>query len=379
MRNQETTTPRAVDSRVLMLGCCTEFVYCGAIYDCDSSMHDPKYRNLMSKLHKPSIPVLSLFSGAGGLDYGFEQAGFETVLAIDHSRAATSTFNANFAGNVARNEDLSDVSPSKVVEWLTDRNVAPRGIIGGPPCQGFSVGNTKARSDDPRNQLPFRYCDILETLKRKFDIEFFVFENVLGLRSPKHRKRLAEIVARFEQAGFRVAQGEVNAVRFGVAQNRRRLFLVGINKRLHSEADFQFPSGTDDVRTVRQVISNLPDPVYRRPGLVADDIDYHPNHWTSPPCSTKFETQDFGDGRSFRKLDWDAPSWTVAYGNREIHIHPDGTRRLSVFEAMLLQSFPKKFVLAGNFCEQVTQVSNAVPPRVARAVASAIRKQLFES
>ena len=176
-----------------------------------------------------------------------------------------------------------------------------------------------------------------------------------------------------------MAQGEINAVRFGVAQNRRRLFLVGINQSLHPGVEFPWPAGTDEVKTVREVIADLPDPVFRRHGLVADEIDYHPNHWTSPPCSSKFATQEFGDGRSFRKLDWDAPSWTVAYGNREIHIHPNGKRRLSVLEAMLLQSFPKKFVLTGNFCEQVTQVSNAVPPRVARAVASAIRKQLFDS
>ena len=342
-------------------------------------MTDSKHRKLMPKQHKLTIPVLSLFSGAGGLDYGFEQGGFETVLAIDHNRAATATFNANFAGDVARNEDLAVVPPATIVEWLIDRKLAPCGIIGGPPCQGFSVGNTKARSDDPRNQLPFRYCDILEVLMGKFDIEFFVFENVLGLRSPKHRERLAEIVARFEKVGFRVAQGEINAVRFGVAQNRRRLFLVGINQKLHPKVEFHWPSGTDDVRTVRQVIFNLPDPVFRRRGLAADGTNYHPNHWTSLPCSSKFESQNFGDGRSFRKLDWDTPSWTVAYGNREIHIHPSGRRRLSVLEAMMLQSFPKKFVLTGTFSEQVTQVSNAVPPRVARAVASAIRKQLFDA
>ncbi len=355
------------------------FAYDGVTKAVDSTKTDVKQSKTMLEQHKLTIPVLSLFSGGGDLDYGFEQAGFETVLAIDHNLAAITTFNANFAGDVAQHEDLSAVSPVAIVEWLADRNVAPRGIIGGPPCQGFSVGNTKARSDDPRNELPFRYCDILETLMGKFDIEFFVFENVLGLRSPKHRERLAEIVARFETAGFRVAQGEINAVRFGVAQNRRRLFLVGINTKLHSQVDFRFPSGTDDVRTVRQVISNLPDPVFRRTGLVADDIDYHPNHWTSSLCSSKFESQNFGDGRSFRKLDWDTPSWTVAYGNREIHIHPNGRRRLSVLEAMLLQSFPKKFVLTGTFSEQVTQVSNAVPPRVARAVASAIRKQLFDA
>lgn len=340
-------------------------------------MIDTEHSKPMPARHKQRIPVLSLFSGAGGLDYGFEQAGFETVLAIDNNVAATATFNANFQSDVARNEDLSVVPPAAIIEWLTDRYAAPRGIIGGPPCQGFSIGNSSARSDDPRNQLPFRYCDILDALGRKFEIEFFVFENVLGLRSPKHRGRLAEIVTRFEKSGFRVAQGEINAVRFGVAQNRKRLFLVGINKRLHPKANFQFPTGSDDIRTVRQVISNMPDPVFRRSGLVGKDIEYHPNHWTSPPRSNKFEFQDFGVGRSFRKLDWDTPSWTVAYGNREIHIHPSGRRRLSILEAMLLQSFPKKFVLTGKFSDQVTQVSNAVPPRVARAVASAIRKQLF--
>ena len=328
--------------------------------------------------HKSLIPVVSLFSGAGGLDYGFGQAGFETVLAIDRDRAATATFNANFGGEVARTGDLSAVPPATVFKWLKDRNAEPRGIIGGPPCQGFSIGNTKASPDDPRNQLPFRYCEILETLNDKFGIEFFVFENVLGLRAPKHRTRLAEIIARFEQAGFRVMQGEVNAVRFGVPQNRRRLFLVGFNQSFHPNVEFVWPSGTDEVRTVRSAISGLPQPAYRMAGLRPEEIEHHPNHWTSPPCSAKFKSQDFGDGRSFRRLDWDEPSWTVAYGNREIHIHPNGQRRLSVFEAMLLQSFPKKFVMTGNFCEQVTQVSNAVPPRVARAIASAIRKKLFE-
>ena len=333
----------------------------------------------MPTQRKTSIPVLSLFSGAGGLDYGFGLAGFETVLAIDHNRAATATFNANFDGDVARNGDLSEVSPATVIKWLKNQKAEPRGIIGGPPCQGFSIGNTKASPDDPRNQLPFRYCEILEALNHKYDIEFFVFENVLGLRAPKHRSRLSEIVARFEQAGFRVAQAEVNALRFGVAQNRRRLFLVGINQSLHPDVEFQWPPGTNKVCTVRSVISGLPQPAFRVAGMRPDEIDHHPNHWTSPPCSPKFESQNFGDGRSFRRLAWDEPSWTVAYGNREIHIHPNGKRRLSVFEAMLLQSFPKKFEITGNFCEQVTQVSNAVPPRVARAVASAIRKQLFDA
>jgi DNA (cytosine-5)-methyltransferase 1 len=327
----------------------------------------------------PKIPVLSLFSGAGGLDYGFRQAGFQTVLAIDCNRAATATFNANFGEQVARTGDLSSLPPSQVVEWLCEQDAAPRGVIGGPPCQGFSVGNTKASPDDPRNDLPFRYCEILEELAKVYAIEFFVFENVLGLRSPKHRERLSEIVARFEKAGFRVSQAELNAVRFGVAQVRRRLFLIGVNHSRHSQLSFKWPTGNDKIRTVQNVIAGLPSPTFRHVGMLPRDIAYHPNHWTSPPCSAKFKSQQFGDGRSFRRLKWNEPSWTVAYGNREIHIHPNGARRLSVLEAMLLQSFPRKFTISGNFCEQVTQVSNAVPPRVARAVANAIRNQVFEA
>lgn len=323
------------------------------------------------------IPVLSLFSGAGGLDYGFSLAGFHTVLAIDNDRAATATFNRNFGGNVAVNEDLSTLHPSEICKWLKQEGASPRGIIGGPPCQGFSIGNTTARPDDPRNQLAFRYCDSLDALSQMFQIEFFVFENVLGLRSPKHRSRLAEIITRLEGAGFYVSQAEINALRFGVPQDRRRLFLVGINRSLHGDVEFHWPVGTNEVRTVRSVIHGLPEPAYRVHGMKSDDVAYHPNHWTSLPSSPRFRSQDFGNGRSFRRLAWDEPSWTVAYGNREIHIHPDGKRRLSVLEAMRLQSFPRKFVITGTFSQQVTQVSNAVPPRVARGIASAIRKQLF--
>jgi DNA (cytosine-5)-methyltransferase 1 len=323
------------------------------------------------------IPVVSLFSGAGGLDYGFAKAGFTSVLAIDRDPAAIRTFNGNFAGNVARAGDLSELSPASFTRWLIGLP-APRGVIGGPPCQGFSYGNTKARPDDPRNDLPFHYCEILGALNRRWSIDFFVFENVLGLRSPRHRDRLQEIIRRFAEAGFKVAQAELDAERFRVPQRRRRLFLVGINGDTFPGVSFEWPKGTDEFRTVRQAIEGLPEPILRTPGLTADDIPYHPNHWTMPPRSRRFVQHDFNGGRSFRQLEWDQPSWAVAYGNREIHIHPEGRRRLSILEAMLLQGFPRKFVIHGNFSEQVQQVSNAVPPPVARSVAAAIRKQLYE-
>lgn len=327
----------------------------------------------MIKLGK--IPVLSLFCGAGGLDLGFLKAGFEPVLAIDNDFAAIESYRLNQNADAARLADLSSLPGAAIVDWLRETPTTIRGVIGGPPCQGFSVGNTSGRRDDPRNELPFSYCAILQALLKEHPLDFFVFENVLGLRAPRHRERLAEIRANFRALGFDLFEAELNAVRFGVAQVRRRLFLVGI--RSHRNLQFEWPTGGSRVRTVRETIGDLPDPIIRGDEAAHQFKKIHPNHWTSVPKSERFRTGDFGDGRSFRKLRWDEPSWTVAYGNREIHIHPNGKRRLSIFEAMLLQSFPRSYVLAGNFGQQVTQVSNAVPPLVAKALAKAIHRQLY--
>jgi DNA (cytosine-5)-methyltransferase 1 len=104
----------------------------------------------------------------------------------------------------------------------------------------------------------------------------------------------------------------------------------------------------------------------------------HPNHWTMQPKSTRFQNPEAhaGNGRSFKRLKWDEASPTIAFGHREIHVHPNGRRRLSIFEALLLQGFPPSFVLEGNLSEQVEQVSNAVPPAMARSLANALKLAL---
>ena len=133
--------------------------------------------------------------------------------------------------------------------------------------------------------------------------------------------------------------------------------------------------------TVRAAIEGLPDPAYFARNLERSSIPFHENHWTMRPVSKRFRhpEQAAPSGRSFRRLQWDEPSPTVAYGHREIHVHPSGRRRLSIFEAMLLQGFPRKFVLEGNLSAQVEQVSNAVPPPLAHSLASAIAKALTTS
>ena len=126
------------------------------------------------------------------------------------------------------------------------------------------------------------------------------------------------------------------------------------------------------------MIGSLPDPAFFARDLDKSTIPYHENHWTMRPVSKRFSRPGgpVRAGRSFRRLEWDKPSPTVAYGHREIHVHPNGHRRLSIFEAMRLQGFPNEFVLEGTLSSQVEQVSNAVPPPLAQSLAEAIKSAM---
>jgi DNA (cytosine-5)-methyltransferase 1 len=323
-----------------------------------------------------TFPIVSLFSGAGGLDWGFRHERFRVVLALDNFAAAVNSYNLNAKRRAARNVDLGRTTPEQLVSMLEERSPGVRlaGVVGGPPCQGFSRGNARAEADDPRNLLPFTYAEILAGLNERYTLHFFVFENVMGLTNPRHRERFRAVKGAFEKAGFRIFHDELNASCFGVAQHRPRLFIVGLNASRYPDQEFAFPSGEAARVTVRAVIGGLPKPAFFTRGMNRASIPHHPNHWTMMPKSEKLlRSLPTTDGRSFRRLSWDDVSRTVAYGNREIHVHPDGGRRLSVHEAMLLQGFPPTYRLTGNFSEQITQVSNAVPPPVSRALARAVR------
>jgi DNA (cytosine-5)-methyltransferase 1 len=327
-----------------------------------------------------ALPILSFFSGAGGLDWGFRREGFKVILACDNLHAAVTSYNLNAKTKVARLADLSAITLRQLLTMLreTAPGLVPVGVIGGPPCQGFSRGNAGADPRDPRNLLPFRYAELLAALNDKYRLKFFVFENVMGLLNPRHIAKFRAIRSAFEDAGFNVFHTSLDAQDFGVPQLRRRLFIVGLHKKLFRDVSFTFPAGNGTKTTVRDTIHGLPMPIFFLRGLDNRQIPYHPNHWTMMPKSPKLVSGTSTDGRSFRRLDWDDISPTIAYGNREIHVHPDGGRRLSVHEAMLLQGFPVQYRLAGNFSEQITQVSNAVPPPVARALAGSIRQMLRE-
>jgi DNA (cytosine-5)-methyltransferase 1 len=328
------------------------------------------------------LGLISLFCGPGGFDIGFAQAGFSTILAYDIDKASINTYRHNHRRVMAEIADLSTIATDDIIAaWKRQSRRLPVGVIGGPPCQSFSNGNRNQTSTDKRHHLPEHYARILRDLNGHFGLDFFVFENVPGLINKKHIARFGRFKAMFREAGFKVFEASLDAKHFGVPQTRPRVFVVGLNQDKYPELEYIFPKGDPTCnRTVGDAIRNLPEPVHFRRGLTPKDIPYHHNHWCMAPKSHKFKNGWLKPGkyigRSFRLLDWNKPSYTLAYGHREVHVHPDGTRRLSVLEAMLLQAFPKKYELVGTLSDQIRMVSEAVSPPVARAIANSIKQQL---
>ncbi len=336
---------------------------------------DPETADVLPK-------IVSLFSGAGGLDFGFKRAGFPLTFAVDVSPAAIQTHQRNFKEVTSVAADLEDLGPDGLLihlENLLDPGESI-GVIGGPPCQGFSRANTGSAANDPRNRLPILYLQIVEALQGKYDVEFVLFENVLGIRDAKHSVTFRGILSKFKEIGLTPDVNEYSALDYGVAQNRSRVIISGFR---NEEVARRFRPEKVEASglTVRSAIGHLPAPAFFARDLEKSAIPHHENHWTMRPVSKRFRQPGGADraGRSFRRLEWDKPSPTVAYGHREIHVHPSGRRRLSIYEAMLLQGFPEEFVLEGTLSSQVEQVSNAVPPPLAQSLAAAIKAAMREA
>ena len=333
------------------------------------------------------IPIISLFCGCGCFDLGFTRAGFQVDLALDIDPMAVASYNFNHGKGVALEADLSASDTAQhILQLLEAKKLpeSPRGVIGGSPCQSFSRGNVHINIEDIRHTLPRSYAAILKALNHRYGLDFFVFENVHGITYEKHQKNFAEFKVLFENAGFHLFEGLLDAINFDVPQHRPRVFIVGLNKIKYPNVVFDFPASTTTTPvTVKSVLQNLPTPQFYSRKLDCEKFPHHQNHWTMKPKSPKFQDNFLKEGqnmgRSFRVLAWEQPSWTVAYGNREIHVHPTGTRRLSIYEAMRLQGLPHSYRLLGNFSDQVRQVSDAVPPQLGEAIAVSIRTLLDQS
>lgn len=327
--------------------------------------------------------LLSLFCGAGGLDLGFERAKFEIGLAFDKKADSVLSYNHNRPDDThAYCADVNDIT-LEFLDKLWGSEFRPTGVIGGPPCQSFSQANRSITEKDPRHQLPLVYARLLKALNARNPVQFFVMENVKGLRSGLHAHRLALFKKALGDAGFHVSEQLLNAADYDTPQNRERLFIVGLNRQLFGRAAWRRPAKAPLAkrnRPLASVLKGLPEPAHFSKNADPGKFPHHRNHWCMAPKSPRFTNGGLTEGdsshRSFKVLAWDKPSVTVAYGHREVHVHPGCHRRLSIYEAMRLQGFPHEYELLGSLSSQIDQVSEAVPPPMAEAVARSVSAML---
>ena len=325
--------------------------------------------------------LLSLYAGCGGLDLGFEYAGFSVGLAYDLSSHSIRSWNRSRPG-LCRGY-VADLQTIRFSDMDRDhgRHFAPSGVVGGPPCQSFSRANRSPSPDDPRSKLVRRFFTLALRLHRhRGPLEFILMENVPALENFERGRLLDREVTRLKRNGFDVSVFIADAAVHSVPQYRRRLFLLAFPTSARAMTRWSSPEGNGQVKTVAEAIRDLPSPAQFSVGLRKDQIPRHENHWCMVPRSPRFFDGTLIEGdtsaRSFKTLAWNKPSVTAAYGHREVHVHPSGTRRLSVFEAMKIQGFPDDYVLEGTLSAQIDQVSEAVPPPLAQAVASSISSAL---
>ena len=321
--------------------------------------------------------LLSLFSGCGGLDLGFERAGFDIGLAYDIRAHSIASWNYNRPWN--RCAHIADLSTIRLMDIDRDHGgrFAPSGVIGGPPCQSFSRANSSRSADDPRSELVRRFFSIaLRFHHQRRSLDFILMENVPALVQAENGRLLDREIRRLDKNGFDACQLLVDSACHSVPQYRNRLFVLAFPKNTFTMKRWCSPAGSEERKTVADAIQGLAPPVYFSRDIGEDKIPVHPNHWCMVPKSRRFFdgslVEGYSSARSFKTLAWDKPSITVSYGHREVHVHPNRKRRLSVFEAMRLQGFSDSYVLKGSLSAQIDQVSEAVPPPLGEAIAISI-------
>ncbi|MDR1966220.1 MAG: DNA cytosine methyltransferase [Synergistaceae bacterium] len=297
--------------------------------------------------------VVSLFSGAGGLDLGFIMAGHEIIWANDVFADAVETYRRNIGNHIVC-EDIFLIDASAV----PDCDI----IIGGFPCQGFSVANTKRCEGDSRNVLYKQLIRIIEAKKPSF----FVAENVKGILSLGNGRVAQMILDDFTKMGYKVQAKLLNAADYGVPQTRQRVFFVGVRNGTNFVYEFpkptHSPDGGDGLKKwvgVQDALKILPDP---------DQPNDIPNHVYS-----NYKLR-FNGYLGHRTIDPNKPAPTVTArgddrGGVVVLHHPNNKRRMSCRELATVQGFPIRFEFCGNRSSVYRQIGNAVPPLLASAVA----------
>ena len=328
-----------------------------------------------------ALNFISLFTGAGGLDIGFKEAGHNCLLASDIMKEAELTYSYNYPSVPFFREDIRQIPLDKFKKVIGDKEVDV--IIGGPPCQGFSnMGNKN--SSDPRNYLFENYVSLVNTFKPKC----FLFENVKGLLTMFEGRFFENIVNSFLSIGYSISYTLIDSSLYGVPQKRERVFLMGTRLQ-HKKFNFPKPdvkpygflksfknvgdaindlANFENEEFPNHIILNHSDIVKRRYELI-------PEGGKLPkPEDLPEDIRRKNFGNTYTRLDRKTISSTIVPGNNALPVHPYLARSLTPREAARIQTFPDNFIFKGDRRSQCILVGNAVPPLLAAKLADSIEK-----
>ena len=353
--------------------------------------------------------VVDLFSGAGGLSRGFYDAGYDVILGVDFDDAALRTFKANHGTAEIMKLDLfNHDNIDVIVDYLKKRDIKLDVLVGGPPCQGFSIAGPRDMNDK-RNSLYLAMVKLAEKLKP----QAVVLENVPGMLQTNGGIGAKRIIEDFQQIGYVMTPKLLYAPDYGIPQMRKRVFFVGLRD---TDTEFEFPEaimGKDEYITCEEAIGDLPslqtpegEIIYgddEQEYLCEPQSEYQKkmrknsekvhNHIGSIPIEkTKYMISLVPEGKNYKALPKEyqglykyhealtryhskRPSNTINTGHRS-HFHYKWNRIPTVRESARLQSFPDDFIFYGTKSEQYRQVGNAVPPMLGEVVAIKLKEYL---
>lgn len=355
-------------------------------------MINSKTGNMKSK----KLRVLDLFAGVGGLSKGFENAGFEIAGAIEYDKTIADSLQKNHKDTVVFADDIKKISPKQVESKVGKIDV----IVGGPPCQGFSLKGKRGGFSDERNFMFLEFLKFVEYFQPKY----FVLENVPTILSEQNGFFKSEIIKEFEKIGYKIDCGILKAVDFGVPQNRRRAIFLGAKKRkvtlparkikkdvstweaisdlnyLDSgqgdfESAYKISAQSDFQKIMRKNSKKLFNHQATKHSPVAiDRLKRIPSQKGKEFLTEKISSTF---GQTWGRLEKDKPSPTIVTRfdtpSNGKNSHPDLHRAITPREAARLQSFSDDFIFYGNKSSVIKQIGNAVPPLLGKAIAEQIK------
>lgn len=351
--------------------------------------------------------IFSFFSGAGFLDLGFEQEGFEVVFANEieqefinaytHSRKQMGIHLPKYgihkdSIDTFLVDEKKDYLQNLIAQEKSSHSTI--GFIGGPPCPDFSVGGKNAGKEGERGKLSQSYIDCIKV----FQPDWFVFENVKGLwRTKKHREFYEHLKTELFRAGYKLQDRLINSMEFGVPQDRDRIILFGVKRSIlntedqdlswtkymaypdWSPNDHQWPTTNAFQQNIEKP-SDVPYELTIDYWFKKNNVDTHPNgkcHFTPRAGLSRFLVIEEGDTskKSYKRLHRYRYSPTAAYGNNEVHLHPTLARRLSAAEALAIQSLPENYILPKEMTltAKFKTIGNGVPYLLSNGLAKSVK------